>query len=1473
MQIEENRKRTRWTCFSYGNNYMMPQKSSALYDSLLSIADINGDGRADFFKMGFSYGKINFKFYFAQPDGISTILKTSDVNWNTGFDKSEFGFAKVNANGTMGFVFLCSKRYMVDNPVDTVDREPLGPSYEILSTITLGDFGVGANVIKTITDGFEVSTKIQYTNFGTTGSIFANFPVAKARFQDLVVSETYIEGDNNQKWNRKKYCFDTPVVHLQGKGFLGYKERRIYSFQENLINISINEILVNENKYFYLFPAEHSKWSMHEEKPDKLLTEIRNIVELKVQNIGALYYSPIYIKTITKSWDNDETHSYKGIVIENVDPEMVDSYGNITRRNVLMDENETEPEPLSRCSWEQTIESTFLQANENLWLVSLPEIINNITYHKPEEANIPETYTTSKFYGYYFPFGNSFPLLEYTQTTFDNDPSSTTFKYFSYDIYGNIISESNKAYVDGHLQERKKEFEFSDEYNFRFLTRETVKAPLTEDQVFSYIYDPLTGLLLSKTDPNTIGTINFQYDELGRLTKTLLPDGTSVEQVTDWTVSFTEFIPPAAALFYSSSHKNLKNISDKWYRKYSFFDKYRREIMTVSQGFKGEYINVDTEYDEMGRKMKVFEPYFARNSKSLFTSFEYDDLGRNIRQNFPTGLSKEINFRGRTTKVTNHTSSNLSTWTETTLNIIGKEKTINDPSGSVIYSYDPAKRIRSINAEGIQTRFEYDAAGNRTQVSDPDAGQIVTTYNAFGDLLTQTDARGSQYTNTYDELGRIQTSTLIPDDIFTKYDYIKGNENGYGKIKSTSKTIRNSNETKTLFYYDEMGRQEAKFDFFEGKYFRHINEYDINTGMLKIYTYPSLYQIKYEYDEFGFLNNVVDQSTSMMLWSAPIVNERGQLTDYTLGNGLSEQERFDQYGYPICSKVTNIASNEELFSQCYTFDVETGNLMSKDELHHGSRLTENYTYDPLLNTRLSSWQIVNGAQNYTIQYLNNGNIRCKSDVTQSLITSDEAQPVDGYYSYAENAGPHAVTGIINPTHDYSEAATEQQLSYTGFNKVSSIIQFGKDRIKKSDIQYGTDDQRIKSEYFNIIKSDEIKLKTKYFFGDYEVEIDHETGRSRQLHYLHTAYGLFAIVERDMSTFVKTSYYIHADYLGNYNLITSGNGTVLEKLSFDPWGRRRNAETWDYADLPASFLFDRGYSGHEHLDPFGLINMNGRVYDPRLARFLSPDPLVQDAGNLQAHNRYSYCLNNPFKYNDPSGYYYDDPRSGKPLGDPFNGSSENAFAFLDSGAPNFNQGWASNMGYNSAFNNAFAASNFSVDYNAAKGEISATGVDAGKMYMYLDGNSMDDLFNQVDSDKKSKNDVSSDKKIFSTTIVNNSDKAAFVKPETNNPRYTGASWVIPPRTSRNYSIDGIATKLYKDKIFKLSDSPFGYTVVVNSDGSISVPWFISGDWKTFNQINQDYGSYPASWENIYKSAESGTFNMTEWWNRPYWWKNN
>jgi RHS repeat-associated protein len=102
-------------------------------------------------------------------------------------------------------------------------------------------------------------------------------------------------------------------------------------------------------------------------------------------------------------------------------------------------------------------------------------------------------------------------------------------------------------------------------------------------------------------------------------------------------------------------------------------------------------------------------------------------------------------------------------------------------------------------------------------------------------------------------------------------------------------------------------------------------------------------------------------------------------------------------------------------------------------------------------------------------------------------------------------------------------------------------------------------------------------------------------------------------------------------------LTNTNGTVVEKYSYDAFGNRRNPLNWSQPDTRTNLMLDRGYTGHEHLDGAHIINMNGRMYDPIVGRMLSPDPILQNPYSTQNYNRYSYVVNNPLKYTDPTGY--------------------------------------------------------------------------------------------------------------------------------------------------------------------------------------------------------------------------------------------
>lgn len=271
-------------------------------------------------------------------------------------------------------------------------------------------------------------------------------------------------------------------------------------------------------------------------------------------------------------------------------------------------------------------------------------------------------------------------------------------------------------------------------------------------------------------------------------------------------------------------------------------------------------------------------------------------------------------------------------------------------------------------------------------------------------------------------------------------------------------------------------------------------------------------------------------------------------------------------------------------------------------------LSENFTYDNF--NRLTGIQ-TNGVS-YSMSYDRYGRMESKSQYGFSFNSA----------RFSDNH-PHAVYQVQTNSCPPFEG---HNITYTPFDKVETITQ-GTDNLL---IEYGYDRQRIRMT--ETVGGHE---RVKTYIGNCEF-IHSDQGLDHSLTYLSSPDGIFAVAESTSSGF--RLHYVHTDNLGSWDIITDMGGDLEQSLSFDAWGNRRNASTWNGPahDVP---LFDRGFTGHEHLYNFGLINMNGRVYDPFLSTFLSPDNYIQCPDNSQNFNRYAYCLNNPLKYTDPDGEFW------------------------------------------------------------------------------------------------------------------------------------------------------------------------------------------------------------------------------------------
>ena len=138
---------------------------------------------------------------------------------------------------------------------------------------------------------------------------------------------------------------------------------------------------------------------------------------------------------------------------------------------------------------------------------------------------------------------------------------------------------------------------------------------------------------------------------------------------------------------------------------------------------------------------------------------------------------------------------------------------------------------------------------------------------------------------------------------------------------------------------------------------------------------------------------------------------------------------------------------------------------------------------------------------------------------------------------------------------------------------------------------------------------------------------------RWTNYLMASGGAVGMHVENSDETVSTRYF-HKDHLGSISVITDESGAVLERLSYDAWGKRRNADGSDDPSGSITSQASRGFTGHEELDSVGLVHMNGRVYDPLLARFGTADPMTESPFSTQGWNRYSYVGNSPLNFHRP-----------------------------------------------------------------------------------------------------------------------------------------------------------------------------------------------------------------------------------------------
>ena len=111
---------------------------------------------------------------------------------------------------------------------------------------------------------------------------------------------------------------------------------------------------------------------------------------------------------------------------------------------------------------------------------------------------------------------------------------------------------------------------------------------------------------------------------------------------------------------------------------------------------------------------------------------------------------------------------------------------------------------------------------------------------------------------------------------------------------------------------------------------------------------------------------------------------------------------------------------------------------------------------------------------------------------------------------------------------------------------------------------------------------------------------------------------------------STPYFVISDHLSSNSIVTDNNGSIIETSDYEPYGKLFYSN--EVQDTGNEYKF----TGKEYDDENSLQYFGARYLDNNTARLYSIDPWNGDLTDPQTLNKYAYALNNPLRYNDPSG---------------------------------------------------------------------------------------------------------------------------------------------------------------------------------------------------------------------------------------------
>jgi RHS repeat-associated protein len=832
---------------------------------------------------------------------------------------------------------------------------------------------------------------------------------------------------------------------------------------------------------------------------------------------------------------------------------------------------------------------------------------------------------------------------------------------YSYDAAGDLTSVTDPAgnvtqysYYAGDfahlLQTVTKPAGNSTSFEY-YVNRQTARISDSAGRNMRFLYLPLDNQTIF-IDARGFAS-SYYFDALGEVTRVVKSDGTYIDttftadakvaSVTDENGYVTAYTYDALGNMTSSVDALGRTVTMVYEPDFNMLTSLTDPLKNV----------IKLEYDAHGNLLQVMRPL------GVEARFVYDGFGDTTSVTDPQGNTSHIVYDSNGDPVTftdplghaTHFTFDQLRRLVSTANALGDTSTFQfdvlnrltklaDPlKHSFSAAYDPNSNLaQTIDQNGNSTRFSYDMLDQLAQVTDAKAGvtqygysvpgcgctadsDLINYQNAAGetssqtydfnhwlmqaanaagasssfiydsrgDLIQRTDANGNTVTFQYDAVRRL-TNKTFPDGTGASFSY---DANG----NLTAATNANTSITYT---YDDLNRVTSVTDSRFGNTIRYT--YNGN-GLRTALTDSEGGVTSYTYDAASNLKTVTNTSGGSIELTYDALNRPSTLA---YSNGVDESVSYDAVGRVKAISAHTLKAAGTPLNEFSYFYSDNGLPLAIADLTG----TSSFQFDDL-NRLTAAKHPTLAAESYSYDSAGNRTASAKEQYTyDNLFRLTKADGVA--YSYDANGNLTSSAdskGTTTYTYDYDNQITGIKFP-NGTTAAYLYDAFGRRIQKKVNASV-----------------------TNYLYDGANILLEVNSGGVMQARYTHGP-GVDNpwMMERGGQT-----YFYHTDAMGSIAAVTNSSGKKVCSYLYDSFG-----STQACPGLTTPY----GFAGREYDAESGLYYMRARHYDPATGRFLRPDPLDLTGRLLtgwtsamfqpQQLNRYSYAVNNPLVFRDPSG---------------------------------------------------------------------------------------------------------------------------------------------------------------------------------------------------------------------------------------------